>query len=889
MNTIEQLQQASSAIDDNISALQDNYGLMSQNILAQLRNLVEGIAIALYDKIKPYYEYNDISNALRAIDKIKEYKYIFKFYKQLEIVASHYTLDAVNSEHLVYYYFSYLTKIKQTVREKLGIDILKNITQMVRSETTPEYNHCEEILSLSKSNRFSTTVVEKRRLYVTKQRPIVVNNEVIYESVLSISKTRSNKSDGVLVYSKFELPEHYAIKIKYCKEKIIVNSIAIPITIVTACCHSIYPRELNLLGRILGKSFQINHNSSSYKRLMSILDESYSSLLDIIDDVENYFVDSNDPVRALLLECKLYLKTGHSGNVILRYLIHTLNYDILYKQYQNSACKHLSGLHLKFGCIPFDQMPFCTSLIGHNPTIAILLECIDYHDREHEFLCRFLQNKASQDNQLYILPEELLNFKNVDSLVARFNNQLYYRHKSRSICRTLNNCLYIREYEESLKFIINALKKKCAVCIKNHEAFVENWLSTRKDSIDSEEKKIILKKLFSNSQLSLIVGPAGTGKTTLINYISELYNYTIINYLANTNAAVENIKRKVPNSTDSCSTITSFLHKIKNTTYKCNILIIDECSTIPNHLMVALLKSVEYDCIVLVGDDFQLGSIEYGNWFAFAQNLLPRQVIHELKDIYRSANPDLRLLWDKVRKLDSNISSYLGKVNGSSNLDASVYSKFSNDQIVLNLNYDGMYGINNINAIMQGQNNNESIQWGVHTYKVGDPIIFVESSRFENIFYNNLKGKITRIHLKASPRRVAFDVEIDRVLTSMFPPNTEYEIIQLNRHSTEVRFEVYEPSDSEDADSESCIVPFVISYATSIHKSQGLEYESVKIIITEDNIKNITHDIFYTALTRAKDKLTIYWTKETEQAVIRNLSIRNINRDLNIFRLNTSS
>ncbi len=889
MNTIEQLQQASSAIDDNISALQDNYGLMSQNILAQLRNLVEGIAIALYDKIKPYYEYNDIGNALRAIDKIKEYKYIFKFYKQLEIVASHYTLDAVNSEHLVYYYFSYLTKIKQTVREKLGIDILKNITQMVRSETTPEYNHYEEILRLSKSNRFSTTVVEKRRLYVTKQRPIVVNNEVIYESVLSISKTRSNKSDGVLVYSKFELPEHYAIKIKYCKEKIIVNSIAIPITIVTACYHSIYPRELNLLGRILGKSFQINHNSSSYKRLMSILDESYSSLLDIIDDVENYFVDSNDPVRALLLECKLYLKTGYSGSVILRYLIHTLNYDILYKQYQNSACEYLSGLHLKFGCIPFDQMPFCTSLIGHNPTITILLECIDYHDREHEFLCRFLQNKASQDNQLYILPEELLNFKNVDSLVARFNNQLYYKHKSRSICRTVNNCLYIREYEESLKFIINALIKKCAVCIKNHEAFVENWLSTRKDSIDSEEKKIILKKLFSNSQLSLIVGPAGTGKTTLINYISELYNHTIINYLANTNAAVENIKRKVPNSTDSCSTITSFLHKIKNTTYKCNILIIDECSTIPNHLMVALLKSVEYDCIVLVGDDFQLGSIEYGNWFAFAQNLLPRQVIHELKDIYRSANPDLRLLWDKVRRLDSNISSYLGKVNGSSNLDASVYSKFSNDQIVLNLNYDGMYGINNINAIMQGQNNNDPIQWGVHTYKVGDPIIFMESSRFENIFYNNLKGKITRIHLKSSPRRVAFDVEIDRVLTSMFPPNTEYEIIQLNRHSTEVRFEVYEPSDSEDADSESCIVPFVISYATSIHKSQGLEYESVKIIITEDNIKNITHDIFYTALTRAKDKLTIYWTKETEQAVICNLSIRNINRDLNIFKLNTSS
>lgn len=244
---------------------------------------------------------------------------------------------------------------------------------------------------------------------------------------------------------------------------------------------------------------------------------------------------------------------------------------------------------------------------------------------------------------------------------------------------------------------------------------------------------------------------------------------------------------------------------------------------------------------------------------------------------------------DKVRKLDPNICSYMGKVNGSSNLDASVYNKFSDDQIILNLNYDGMYGINNINAIMQGQNKNPSVQWGVHVYKVGDPIIFMESTRFENIFYNNLKGRITKIQLNSAPNRVTFDVEIDRILTSMLPPDNEYEIIRFNKSSTEVRFNVYEPTDSEDEDSEKCMIPFIVCYATSIHKSQGLEYKSVKIIITKDNIQNITHNIFYTAITRAKDKLTIYWTKETELAVINNLTIKNINRDLNIFKLNTQS
>ena len=45
------------------------------------------------------------------------------------------------------------------------------------------------------------------------------------------------------------------------------------------------------------------------------------------------------------------------------------------------------------------------------------------------------------------------------------------------------------------------------------------------------------------------------------------------------------------------------------------------------------------------------------------------------------------------------------------------------------------------------------------------------------------------------------------------------------------------------------MVPFQIAYAVSIHKAQGLEYESVKVVITEDIDEMITHNIFYTAIT----------------------------------------
>lgn len=53
--------------------------------------------------------------------------------------------------------------------------------------------------------------------------------------------------------------------------------------------------------------------------------------------------------------------------------------------------------------------------------------------------------------------------------------------------------------------------------------------------------------------------------------------------------------------------------------------------------------------------------------------------------------------------------------------------------------------------------------------------------------------------------------------------------------------------DEDDADNDSTVVPFQVAYAVSIHKAQGLEYDSVKIIITNETEERITHNIFCTA------------------------------------------
>lgn len=64
------------------------------------------------------------------------------------------------------------------------------------------------------------------------------------------------------------------------------------------------------------------------------------------------------------------------------------------------------------------------------------------------------------------------------------------------------------------------------------------------------------------------------------------------------------------------------------------------------------------------------------------------------------------------------------------------------------------------------------------------------------------------------------------------------------------------------------VLPTQLAYAVSIHKAQGLEYDSVKVIIPQSNSEKITHGIFYTAITRAKKKLKIYWSAETMKEIV---------------------
>ena len=371
----------------------------------------------------------------------------------------------------------------------------------------------------------------------------------------------------------------------------------------------------------------------------------------------------------------------------------------------------------------------------------------------------------------------------------------------------------------------------------------------------------------------------------MLNHVAQLFDNRTKLFLANTNPAVDNLRRKMKAQNCEFSTIAKFLSK-KTTETAYDMLIIDECSMVSNSDMRGVIEKADYKLLVLVGDTYQIESISFGNWFSLAKYFLPKKSWKELVTPFRAKNPELLELWGKVRNLQDNVTEHLVNYNYSSVLNESIFQKSSDDEIILCLNYNGLYGINNINRFLQNNNSSQGVRWGMWTYKVGDPVLFNESKRFTPILYNNLKGRITDIEIEEDGERIWFSVEINKVISELDTSDLDLEL--LDARSSErsvVRFYVNRSHDSdEDYDTEiDAVVPFQIAYAVSIHKAQGLEYESVKVVITEDIDEMITHNIFYTAITRARTSLKIYWSPESQQRVISRFEKMDASNDAHIF------
>lgn len=548
--------------------------------------------------------------------------------------------------------------------------------------------------------------------------------------------------------------------------------------------------------------------------MMNYLSKSGSSLLDIVLSSDYDYARYKQMMfrssqakhfEPVLDRARQLIWLGVPGSNTIRYLLHIMNNKILKLQWTDNENRWLSGLNLKLGCIPFDTMPFATSLIQHNPETVDLFESIESIGREYELMARYIQNNMSTNARLYTPIKELEEFtEDVDSNIVAFNNNIYIKHEGRKLER-FGQSVYIKESFDNTKSIIEKLVAEAASGLQGYRDAIIAWMNEKQD-VDCAEKREILCQMFEKTHVSIIYGAAGTGKTYLINHVSQFWDSHSKLFLANTNPAVENLRRKVK-----------------------------------------------------------------------AQN-------------YRTKDEELLTFWKKVRKLDDDVTEHIVANRYASNLGPSVFDRKSEDEIILCLNYDGLYGINNINKFLQENNPNPGIRWGLWTYKVGDPILFNESERFAPVLYNNLKGVIVGVE-KESEDKIWFTLEIDKAITELDVMNWDIELLDpIVPGKSVIKFYTLRKKDSDNDETnlvDETDVPFQIAYAVSIHKAQGLEYDSVKIIITEEVDRMITHNIFYTAITRSKRNLTIYWSPETQEKVINNFEIADAKGDATVFAAQT--
>ena len=108
-------------------------------------------------------------------------------------------------------------------------------------------------------------------------------------------------------------------------------------------------------------------------------------------------------------------------------------------------------------------------------------------------------------------------------------------------------------------------------------------------------------------------------------------------------------------------------------------------------------------------------------------------------------------------------------------------------------------------------------------------------------------------------KSIIFEREVKAFLTECQCEEETFDYVDTTEKGTIIRLEVVAwDDDLSEEEKVKTVIQFQLAYAISIHKAQGLEYKSVKIVIPSSNAEKITHSIFYTAITRAKEKLKIF-------------------------------
>ena len=494
--------------------------------------------------------------------------------------------------------------------------------------------------------------------------------------------------------------------------------------------------------------------------------------------------------------------------------------------------------------------------------IALKFDIKENDERRIKACIIYIMNKILFTNSdTYLIYDEIVegvfNYLKIDLDIDEFDlllNELIEENK----IVLLDDKYYLKEMYDSetnivkeISYLINNKISK-----KDLDTRIEELESVNNIKYNDKQKEAIKKSLENN--ITIITGGPGTGKTTIIKAICELYmeiNKLDFDDAPNKIALLAPTGRASKRMSEStllpASTIHRFLKWNKETneflineynkTFQ-NLIIIDEVSMIDLKLLDSLFRGLTRNIkLVLVGDHHQLPSVGPGN---ILKDLIESDLIDTiyLDTLYRQdENSYIPTLAQEIKNNELSDAfletksdytflkcSSLSIKENLKNLCKQLVDKgydYKRVQIMAPM-YAGINGIDNLNKELQAifnpnDNSKNEIKYGDVIYRENDKVLQLVNMPEENI-YNGDIGVIKNI-LKIE-RKTFIYIDFDGNLV-------KYESKDLNK--------------------------ITHGFIISIHKAQGSEFELIVMPICNSYKRMLYRKLIYTGITRAKKKLIL--------------------------------
>ena len=463
-----------------------------------------------------------------------------------------------------------------------------------------------------------------------------------------------------------------------------------------------------------------------------------------------------------------------------------------------------------------------------------------------------------EDSKPFIIEPSLL----ADKMIEMVELQMIIQDEDRFYLPSL----YASEWG-----MVNAIEKIKRMTVDSFEIEdLKEGLNKLEESNDikygDSQREAIIKAI--QSPIFILTGGPGTGKTTVLNGLIQLYAqmhdlsldihaykddaFPILMAAPTGRAA----KRMSETTGFPASTIHRLLGLTADSeemdaemTLEGSLLIIDEMSMVDTWLAYQLLKSIPSTMqVVLVGDKDQLPSVGPGQ---VLKDLIESEEIPqiELVDIYRQGDDSSiiplahhiknnQLPHDLLEKKADR--SFLQSSTGNivhvieQIISSAIKKGFTADDIqVLAPMYKGPAGINKLNEVVQGLMNpndgtKKEVKYIDTVYRINDKVLHLVNDPERNVFNGDI-GKITGI----IPSKES-EVNSDELVIDFDGNEVRYIRSEWNK--------------------------ITLSYCCSIHKAQGSEYKMVILPLTHAYYRMLRKDLLYTAITRASDYLILCGT-----------------------------